>query len=56
MKHCHQTEHFKLEVYIDLIHKWLPIHYSFVLVQISLPSLTLEQEFFSNVAHDNEAW
>ena len=32
---------------IDLIHKWLPIHYSFVLVQISLPSLTLEQEFFS---------
>ena len=24
---------------IDAIHKWLPIHYSFVLVQISLPSL-----------------
>ena len=24
---------------IDVIHKWLPIHYSFVLVQISLPSL-----------------
>ena len=23
---------------IDLIHKWLPIHYSFVLEQISLPS------------------
>ena len=32
---------------IDLIHRWLPSHYSFVLVQISLPSLTLEQEFFS---------
>jgi len=32
---------------IDLIYKWLAIHYSFVLVQISLPSLTLEQEFFS---------
>ena len=24
---------------IDAIHKWLSIHYSFVLVQISLPSL-----------------
>ena len=24
---------------IDVIHKWLPIHYYFVLVQISLPSL-----------------
>ena len=24
---------------IDVIHKWLPIRYSFVLVQISLPSL-----------------
>ena len=24
---------------IDAFHKWLPIHYSFVLVQISLPSL-----------------
>ena len=24
---------------IDVIHKWLPIHYSFVLVQINLPSL-----------------
>ena len=32
---------------IDLIHKWLPTQYYFVLVQISLPSLTLEQEFFS---------
>ena len=27
--------------HIDTIHKWLPIHYSFVLVQISLPSLIL---------------
>ena len=26
---------------IDAIHKWLPIHYSFVLVQISLPSLVV---------------
>ena len=25
----------------DAIHKWLPIHYSFVLVQISLPSLVV---------------
>ena len=24
---------------IDAIHKWLSIHYSFVLMQISLPSL-----------------
>ena len=24
---------------IDVIHKWLPIHYSIALVQISLPSL-----------------
>ena len=24
---------------IDVIHKWLPIYYSFFLVQISLPSL-----------------
>ena len=26
---------------IDAIHKWLPIHYSFVSVQISLPSLVV---------------
>ena len=25
----------------DVIHKWLPIHYSFVFVQLSLPSLII---------------
>ena len=34
-------------VLIDLIHKWQSHLYSFVQVQISLPSLFLEQEFFS---------
>ena len=28
-----------LGLVIDFVHKWLPIHSSFVLVQISLPSL-----------------
>jgi len=32
---------------IDLIHKWRLLYFRFVIVQISLPSLTLEQEFFS---------
>jgi len=33
--------------YIDLIHKWRLFYFRSVIVQISLPSLTLEQEFFS---------
>ena len=32
---------------IDLIHKWRLFYFCSVIVQISLPSLTLEQEFFS---------
>ena len=32
---------FEVSKPIDAIYKWLPIHYSFVLVQISLPSLIL---------------
>ena len=31
----------------DPIHKWPLFYVYFVIVQISLPSLTLEQEFFS---------
>ena len=33
--------------YIDFIHKWHLSYYSFANVHISLPSLILEQEFFS---------
>ena len=32
---------------IDPIHKWRLFYFCSVIVQISLPSLTLEQEFFS---------
>ena len=39
---CLQTQqHCFIKYNIDVIHKWLPINYSFVLVQISLPSLTV---------------
>ena len=33
--------------HIDPIHKWQLFSFCSVIVQISLPSLTLEQEFFS---------
>ena len=33
---------------IDPIHKWRLLYFCSVIVQISLLSLTLEQEFFSN--------
>ena len=39
---------------IGPIHKWRLLYFRSVIVQISLPSLTLEQEFFS-IAHGNEA-
>ena len=32
---------------IDPIHKWRLFHFFSAIVQISLPSLTLEQEFFA---------
>ena len=35
------------EYVIDPIHKWWLFYFCSVIVQISLPSLTLEQEFFS---------
>ena len=34
-------------VFIDPIHKWRPFSVCLVIVQISLASLTLEQEFIS---------
>ena len=33
---------------IDVIHKWLPINYCFVLVQISLPSLIVMSKIENN--------
>ena len=33
--------------HIDPIHKWRLFYFSSVIVQISLPSLALEHEFFS---------
>ena len=29
------------KVHVDIIHKWQPIHYSFVVMQTSLPSLVV---------------
>ena len=37
----------KLQNLIDPIHKWRLIYFCSVIVQISLPSLALEYEFFS---------
>ena len=37
----------KLQNLIDPIHKWRLIYFWSVIVQISLPSLAPEQEFFS---------
>ena len=36
-----------MKIPIDPIHKWRLIYFCSVIVQISLPSLALEQEFFS---------
>ena len=41
---------------IDPIHKWRLFYFCSVIVQISLPSLNLDQELFFNLAHDNKAW
>ena len=35
------------EYVIDPIHKWRLFYFCSVIVQVSLPSLALEQEFFS---------